>query len=518
MKKYILFFVITISSILGVSAQNTFFKKYALGKNVEFTQMIPLESGNILAFGKEYIGETQRVNDFGDTVRYLTKFRLTAYKFSPNGDTLQHHDFSFPFEEFYSYSIKVNDFNFESVFPISSDTLLAVANVVEFVPDSVFNLRPRAIYYKLDTNLSIISEKIEDCYADNFYPDYMQFDRFDSTKLNIFGTDTAMVIHHRQVDFNYQLQSDIISGDSSSTYGQEYRMKNVLQLADSSYLITIGISGFSERLYHQDLSFDTTINFPSILLRFPYQSYDFDSTSLWSGVPANETLFRITKRSLDMKTNKSISYVDFGDNLHFVGGNNMQVDASSFMTIAFSGAVSPGYGTYITEIYHEKEESDIRLSRLDTLGTFLCDTVIGDGSRLILDVVTVTDSGIVALGRSWDFVNHASDSLVHFFIAKFNFSCQMPDTVLPQIGLEENIVPLQAKIYPNPFDNILKIDMSTEVSFSIYDLSAKRFENFSQNLHFGTNELSLENLPQGAYIVEFKQKSGQILRKKVLKM
>lgn len=74
---------------------------------------------------------------------------------------------------------------------------------------------------------------------------------------------------------------------------------------------------------------------------------------------------------------------------------------------------------------------------------------------------------------------------------------------------------IDAKIYPNPFNDFLKIETDEALNLEVFDLSGRKV--FSQKLGFGKNELYLNKLVSGIYIAKFNNSKGQTLIKKIQK-
>jgi len=73
------------------------------------------------------------------------------------------------------------------------------------------------------------------------------------------------------------------------------------------------------------------------------------------------------------------------------------------------------------------------------------------------------------------------------------------------------------KLFPNPVDNLLSIQNSNPKNnqIFIFDLNGKMILN--QNLIVGTNEINVQNLPKGMYVVQIKSSNQIIKAEKIIK-
>jgi hypothetical protein len=70
-----------------------------------------------------------------------------------------------------------------------------------------------------------------------------------------------------------------------------------------------------------------------------------------------------------------------------------------------------------------------------------------------------------------------------------------------------------SEVYPNPTNNILYIKSDTNIeTVSVTNVAGQKI-----NVQFSNNQISMQNVPNGVYIVEIKLKTGQIFSKKVIK-
>ncbi len=72
-------------------------------------------------------------------------------------------------------------------------------------------------------------------------------------------------------------------------------------------------------------------------------------------------------------------------------------------------------------------------------------------------------------------------------------------------------------VYPNPASDIIRFELKDDLitQVSIYDLKSKRILN-QENYQFGIQQLSIEHLNQGIYLVEVKSKNGVIEKLKLM--
>ena len=74
-----------------------------------------------------------------------------------------------------------------------------------------------------------------------------------------------------------------------------------------------------------------------------------------------------------------------------------------------------------------------------------------------------------------------------------------------------------AAIYPNPVDNIMKVDFkSSDISYiEIYNLTGNRI--MTKKVNQGTTNVDVSSLPKGMYVISFKGADGVEVTKKVIK-
>jgi len=81
-----------------------------------------------------------------------------------------------------------------------------------------------------------------------------------------------------------------------------------------------------------------------------------------------------------------------------------------------------------------------------------------------------------------------------------------------EIGMEHES-PVQVNVYPNPFDDYIRIDVpnSVQTEVNLYDISGRSVANYSLN----GNTLSTHNLPSGMYTLVVRTEKGVASRKVV---
>lgn len=81
------------------------------------------------------------------------------------------------------------------------------------------------------------------------------------------------------------------------------------------------------------------------------------------------------------------------------------------------------------------------------------------------------------------------------------------------LGTTENTPKINVGIYPNPTKGILYIKADTLIdNVNVYNVAGQKL-----NVKFSSNQIDLESVPKGVYIVEIKLKGGNTLTKKIIK-
>jgi hypothetical protein len=93
-------------------------------------------------------------------------------------------------------------------------------------------------------------------------------------------------------------------------------------------------------------------------------------------------------------------------------------------------------------------------------------------------------------------------------LGKKLIGCRINNIVYGEINsIHESQKPLDLKIYPNPIQDILKIDLSQNqepISFQILNLNGKCLKEFSNQNTFGNIELDCSFLPAGVYLLKIR--------------
>lgn len=137
-------------------------------------------------------------------------------------------------------------------------------------------------------------------------------------------------------------------------------------------------------------------------------------------------------------------------------------------------------------------------------------TIVGDISwdELFFDEIPMDLRGIANVNETTSYLigGMTADQTVTNKIYKIEFN-----TV---VGLNsENAFPNSFDLYPNPFNDFIKIrsTQKSEVKFTMYDLAGK--EILRQTLIMGINEVNVESIPNGFYLVELRDGENNYVHK-----
>lgn len=127
--------------------------------------------------------------------------------------------------------------------------------------------------------------------------------------------------------------------------------------------------------------------------------------------------------------------------------------------------------------------------------------------------LTGTFSTVALMPDRVSTVDNVGDLIIYFDDIVIN-DIATPTTVL---AVKDNIMEGRVSVYPNPSKGTLIIDTLEELkSVHIYSLDGRQVESF-KDFSVGTNTISIDNLSNGIYLVNFVAKNGTNLTKKIIK-
>jgi len=317
-------------------------------------------------------------------------------------------------------------------------------------------------------------------------------------------------------------------------------------LVSSSPAIGNGVKHFAGELDFKDRYFPDACSIGAFEYNGIYKDFTGEPGTIWYyhyGYWGDYQTINITGK--DTSDQKEVSHIDNDVFSYDFGGNRMQFDLST------TGGI-----TYIGNIYGDKNEFNIlydyNLKAKDTLssqsycsGTFKtlidsvkfdylagkvrkvfitsrlsegagydCPDYFGEPGKLIEGIHSVNS---FMLGSEY-YNNIYSDSLrcytyynekgAHFTEHFLDFPCDYIKVATEDAGT------YAIKIFPNPVNNIININLEDNISgtIEIFNISGKillsrRYEN-SNSFHF-----DISSFPQGTYYLKIKTKSGLYLYK-----
>ena len=199
---------------------------------------------------------------------------------------------------------------------------------------------------------------------------------------------------------------------------------------------------------------------------------------------------------------------DYGNSIALDAAGNVYTSGTFYGTSDFD----PGTGTVNLTSFGN---TDIFISKLDASGNFVwakqmggsgydwCDHVVLDGSANIYVTGFFDSTSDFDPGAGTN--NLTSAGGLDAFVAKLSQTT----------GIEEQQIDADISIYPNPTNKYIVVEKSNGATYTISGLDGKLWEQ--GDIQSSKQEIHINALPAGLYLLQLRNKAGEYKRFKILK-
>ncbi|MEX0811149.1 MAG: T9SS type A sorting domain-containing protein [Chitinophagales bacterium] len=158
--------------------------------------------------------------------------------------------------------------------------------------------------------------------------------------------------------------------------------------------------------------------------------------------------------------------------------------------------------------------------KIDSNGNFACLIHVENGR--ISDIEVTDDGEVFIVGNfqntlSLNGISYSQNDN-NIFVSRFDSNCNNTSTTLisnPITGINEKYSKIELKVYPNPTQNILNIETSSQNhqinNIQIIDINGRNV------VHANQSPINTSELTQGIYFYQVEMRSGELVRGKFVK-